>query len=207
MGAMTWRPREELDSKAALAPTTQGVSVFNSITRALVTAAVILAIPSIAAAQTHQPGADERQLEALFEELQEVHTKLEDIQMQALQDPGLSAEQAQLGEEIQQAMVAHDPTMVDRLARAEALESEAVAAQQSGDTQRLQELMSEAQTIQMQFMALQQEVIAQPAISQRLEAFQVRLEEKMLEVDPAAESLITRFRELEGILSAAMSGA
>jgi hypothetical protein len=181
--------------------------VFQSLKRVLLAAAVVMAAPSVTVAQGAPAATDPAQLEVLFDEFQELHTKLESIQMKALEDPALGAEQAQLGEQIQQAMMDRDPSLADRVDRADALEAEAISAQQSGDMQRLNELMVEAQQIQLQFMAVQQEVLSQPPLSDRLEAFQGRLERKMLELDPSTQSLIDRFRELEGILSAAMAGA
>lgn len=181
--------------------------MYNRLRRVLLTTSIVLAIPTLVAAQASGAGPSDAEVEALFDELQQVHHQLEDLQMQALQDPTLSAEQAQLGEAIEAAMTQADPTISDRLARADALEAEAVSAQTAGNGQRLQELMVEAQEIQQHFMTVQQQVLEQPAIAERLAGFQSRLEQKMLELDPAAAGLIARFRELETQLTAAMTGA
>jgi cell fate (sporulation/competence/biofilm development) regulator YlbF (YheA/YmcA/DUF963 family) len=175
--------------------------------RALFTAAIVLGMPTMLVAQEadHQTAVpDQEELEAIFAELQQVHLQLEEIQMQALQDPQLSAAQEQLGEEIRQAMESHDPTMKDRMARVQALETEAANAHQAGDHDRLQLLMTEAQQLEEHFMAVQHHVLEEPAIATKVTAFQTQLERKMVEVDPDAQTLITRFRELEGRLQAAM---
>jgi hypothetical protein len=181
--------------------------VSNRLQRWFLTVVFALSIPSIAVAQAPGSPAEGAEIQALFDELQRVHLQLEEIQMRALQDPQLSAEQAQLGERIQAAMEQTDPTLANRIARAEALETEAMTAQQAGNAQRLEELVVEAQAIQQHFMTVQQQVLGQPAIAQQLTTFQTRLESKMLEVDPAAATLISRFREIEDKLSEVMAGA
>ena len=65
-----------------------------------------------------------------------------------------------------------------------------------------QELGAEAERIQRGFLAAQQRVLQQPEIAAQVTAFQQRLQRKMVELDPAAERIITRFRELETRLAA-----
>jgi hypothetical protein len=97
-----------------------------------------------------------------------------------------------------------DPAMDERMARIEALESEAASAQQQGDGQKLQQLMVEAQQIQFHFMSVQQQALEKPQIATRVADFQTRLERRMLEVNPQAQNLINRFRELEEKLAGVM---
>lgn len=174
--------------------------------RGLLTAAIVLGVPAIAVAQAPAALPNQQEVEGWLMELNDLHQQLEDIQRQALQDPALFAAQEELGEEIRMAMEQRDPSMAQRMARVESLESEAIGAQQSGDTQKLQELMAEAQQIQEHFMSVQQSVLDQPAIASKVDDFQVQLERKMLDVDPGSAGLITRFRELETKLQTAMRG-
>jgi hypothetical protein len=164
-----------------------------------------LMLPSGLAAQQQEPAAPEQeQVQSWMAELQQVHGKLESIQQKAIQDPQLQAAQEALGERVKAAIEKADPTLAQSMARAEALEKEAVAAQEAGDQAKLQELGAEAQQIQAQFMAAQQKAFAQPELAARMEAFQASLEEKMVAIDPAAEPLIARFQELQQKLAAAM---
>jgi hypothetical protein len=178
--------------------------------RGLLSAAFALVVPVTLAAQTPEsaqpaePTAEEMQ--SWFIEMQQVHEQLEGLQRDALMDPELSAQQEELGEEIRVAMEVADPMMEQRMTRVQELQAEATAAQGAGDTAKLQELMTEAQQIQQHFMTVQESALADPAIATKLETFQTQLEAKMVEIDPEAEALITRFRELEEKLSGIVSG-
>lgn len=162
-------------------------------------------LPAAALAQTPAPAdPSEEQVEAWFNEFQQVHQQLEGIQAEALQDPALNAAQEELGEEIQLAMATADPNLDQRVARVQAIEAEAAAAQQEGDVERLQELMGEAQDIQNHFMQVQAATLEQPAIATKLAAFQEQLEARMIDINPEAQALMTRFRELEQRIEAAL---
>jgi uncharacterized protein (DUF885 family) len=198
-------PRAGQGARAALALTSK-LRVWLMISqkkRALLTTLLAIAMP---VAATAQQSPTQQQVEGWFMELQQVHQQLEGIQMQALQDPQLSAAQEELGDEIRQAIEARDPRMGERMARVEALEAEAMDAQQSGNVDLLQALVVEAQQIQEHFMTVQQEVLEQPAIATKVSSFQARLERKMVEVNPDAQNLISRFRELETMIEQALRG-
>lgn len=182
--------------------------------RAFAIALVTLALPAAAAAQQRAPAPatsaqqaqapNEQQMQQWMTELQQIHGKLEAIQAKAAEDPQLRAAQESLGTEIRTAMEKADPTLPTSMQRVQTLESEAVQAQQAGDQAKLEQLAREAQTIQARFMEAQAKAFQQPEIATRLEAFQTRLESRMVEVDPAASGLIQRFKELEGKLATAM---
>ncbi|MEX0912721.1 MAG: hypothetical protein WD737_07390 [Gemmatimonadota bacterium] len=175
------------------------------IRHAFLAAALIVGVPTAALAQSataNQPS--EQELQTWFTELEQVHQELEGLQQQALQDPELSAQQEAIGEEIQVAMNDADPTLDQRMSRVAELEAEAEAAQQAGNAERLQQIVSEAQQIQQHFMAVQETALGQPAIADRLASFQEQLEDRMVDIDPEAEALIERFRELEQRIGAAL---
>lgn len=179
-----------------------------SILRALSIALFIAAVPIVLLAQQSPVASEstEQEVEAMFLEFQRLHMRLEELQDEALRDPGISAAQEALGQEIQQAMENRDPTMREQMARAMALETEAQAAQRSGDTDHLDVLIAEAQSIQDRFIAIQQEVVTEAAMAQKIMAFQNRLETKMMELNPEARELIARFRELEAELQTMLEG-
>ena len=86
------------------------------------------------------------------------------------------------------------------------LEAEFLTAQQANDTTKQQSISDQAGKIQERFFAAQQKVMAQAELVAQVEDFQGRLEAKMIEIEPSAQALITRFRTLEGELEAAASG-
>jgi hypothetical protein len=149
---------------------------------------------------------EQQAIQNLFNEYQELHSQLQGLQGQALQDPQLSADQEALGNDIRVAMEAYDPMMKQRLGRVNAIETEASAAQAAGDMPKLQLLMSEAQEIEQHFMSVQESVMEQPEIAAKVDAFQSKLEQKMIQISPGAQALMTRFRALETQLQAAMQG-
>lgn len=168
----------------------------------------ILATPSLGATQQADqseavPSA-EPDVEAWLTEYEGIHRQLQGIQQKALEDPDLTAAQIALGDQIRTAMEAEDPTIADHLKRAETLEVELQTAQQTGNAQRLEELLAEAQSIEEHFFTVQQVVVAKADIATAIGAFQTRLEQKMTEVDPTAPTLIARFKELELKLEQAM---
>lgn len=177
------------------------------IRRALLLAFLAVVTPAAIGAQQAQPetqAISEDEVDALVAEYQQVHYQLEDIQREALQDPELGSIQEQLGSRIRQAMESHDPSIPERIARAEALEAELVSAQQAGDIERLQALIAEVEQIERHFITVQQTVITEPAIAGDIVSFQTRLEQKMGELDPGAAALIARFKELETRIEEAM---
>ena len=177
--------------------------------RASLAVMAALAAPAVLSAQAGTPSAPspaQPELDAMLLEFQQIHMQLEDIQGRALADPQLHATQVEIGNDIRAAMEAQDPTMPDRLARMGTLETEAQAAQQSGDETRLEALVMEAHGIEEHLLNLQQRVMQEPAMAARIAEFQTQLERKMDEVDPETPTLIARFRQLESRLAAATVG-
>jgi hypothetical protein len=176
-----------------------------------------MALPTVLVAQQRTPSAlqqrqpapaaqqapHQQQVQRWMTELQELNTKLEAIQARAIQDPQLQSAQAALGAEIKAAMEKADPQLAMSMQRVEVLEAEATRAQQAGDQAKLQELAREAQGIQLRFMEAQEKVFQQPAIVAKVDAFQARLEARMVEVDPQTPALMKRFQELATALQAA----
>lgn len=175
-----------------------------------------IALPALAVAQgaptpTPAPSAEETELspqelemQEWYVELEQLHTQLETLQNQALADETLATRQEALGEEIRLAMEAQDSTTATQLGRMSTLEAEAMAAQEANDLPRLQELMVEANGIQEHLMTLQQQIVEEPAMAAKLDLFQTDLQQKMLQLNPNAQQIIDRYRELEEKLTAAM---
>lgn len=126
-------------------------------------------------------------------EVQQIQQQLEPVSQQATQDPELSARLVSLQSRIQAAMREENPEVVDRM---DSLQEELMAAQQSGDQAGMQELMTNAQGLQMEFQALQSSVLQRPAIRESIEEFETAHRARMIEIDPEAEPLLERLDEL-----------
>lgn len=178
-----------------------------NLTRTIVAALALVIAP--AAAQAQQPGGlDPSQLppeaQQAIVELQQLQAQLQPIQAEAMADPEIQSEQQELGTQIQTAMAEADPSVPQHMARLQELASDAEAAQAGDDQARMSEILQEAQVIETQLQQAQQQALQRPEIAPRVEAFQQKLEERMLEVDPNAGALIERMDELQTQLMALM---
>ncbi len=181
--------------------------------RVFFVALAALVLPSSLLAQQQPAPAPQaaqqptQEVQAWFMELQQISGKLGEIQVRALQDPELQAAHNMLGTEVKAAMDKVDPGLAASVERVGALEQEAVKAQEAGDQAKLAQLAQEAQQIQTRFVNAQSTVLQQPELAAKVQAFQTRLEQRMIEIDPEARTLINRLRELETKLQAAMQPA
>lgn len=169
-----------------------------------------LATPGILSAQ--QAGAPspelQQQVEGWLAEMQQINGQLQEIQVRAMQDPELSAAHASLNENLRDAMLQADPTLNQSIERMQELDTEATAARQAGDQAKFQQLAMEAQQIQQRFAVAQQTAVQnEPALATEMTEFQTRMTDKMVSLDPQAETLLTRLEQLQTRLAGAMQAA
>lgn len=156
----------------------------------------MLAPPALAAQQQELPA----EAQALVVEMQELQVQLGPVQQQALSDAELQAAQQELGEKVRTAMTEADPEMPVRMARLTALQAQAQEARAAQDQERMAAIVTEAQQIEQSLQAAQQQAIERPEIESELQAFQSRLEQKMVELDPETAPLLERMREIDAEL-------
>lgn len=178
--------------------------IMKRIAAALLGMMLALALPTALTAQAPGAAPQGAEVQAMITELQQLHTQLEDVQQQALQDPELSAMQEEISNRIMAEMDDADPQLEQQMDRISELEAEARTAQQAGNVDRLRELVGEAQQIQAHFLEVQQSVLEQPEVAEMVDGFQTRLETRMVELDPEISGVLERFRELEGRVAEAM---
>jgi hypothetical protein len=185
----------------------------STITRTGLFSLALLALPLALQAQeatSAPPAAEEPDsatvalVQGWVVEMQELNGRLQILQQQALEDPGLDAAQAELGERIRTTMMAADPTLAASVARVEELHGEAAAAEERSDTTRLMEIGEEVRRIDSAFFEAQQRALATPEIAAELEAFQARGDAKIVELDPQAPQMIARFLALREQLAAVL---
>ncbi|HEX6373685.1 MAG TPA: hypothetical protein VF006_32460 [Longimicrobium sp.] len=191
-----------------------------SIRRALVLAAVATALPLTAAAQVRPrpmtaevPGTRSMKPEAgaresvisWYGELQSISTHLQRVHDRALQDRGLAQARDQLMLAVQRAMDAADPELPRLAARVDRMPGEVAAARRRGDTDRLSVLERELAQIQARFMRVRAAVLRQPDIERQAHAYEERLRQRMIAIEPLTESLLSRSSELQRLLQSALS--
>lgn len=177
------------------------------IKRATLVLGTLAVLPVAAQAQQSSMPADpqtQQQVATWVTEMQQIQGQLQQLQMQALQDEQLSATQEQVGERIRTAMAEIDPTLEQTLERAQAIETEAATAQQAGDAARLEQLGAEMQQIDAKFQAAQRQAFQNQELVAMVQAFQERVERKMVELDPTMEERLARLEELQMQLTAVM---
>jgi uncharacterized surface protein with fasciclin (FAS1) repeats len=118
--------------------------------------------------------------------------------------PLADAHLEELGAEIKSAMETADPELVRSLERMATLEAEAATAQQANDTAKLQQLVQEAESIQVRFEQVRNRVLEEPNLAQKIGDYQNRVEQRMLQVDPQTPDLIKRYQELEAKLASTL---
>jgi hypothetical protein len=176
-------------------------------TRALLALIALCLAPAALAAQQPAPSTTPPptpEVQGWITEIQQIEQRLGLIQQRAMEDPALRQAQTQLNEAIITALRQAGPETAADLRRVETIQPELRAAQESGDQAQLQRLVTEAQQLQERLMQAQMRVIGQPQIAAQAEAFQTRLQARMVEVEPAAETLLQRFTTLQAQILAAM---
>jgi chromosome segregation ATPase len=176
-------------------------------TRTMMAVLALLIVPAGLVAQQQMPPAQPQlppEVQEWIAEIEQIQTRLAPVQEEALQDEAIQAEQEALGAEVEAAMQAVDPELAVLGDRMDQLRSEAQAAQEAGEMERLQGLAQEANQIQQRFQMAQAQALEQPELASKVESFQENLQAKMIEMDPEAEELLDRFEELATRIEAAM---
>lgn len=190
------------------------------IRRALALAAVVTALPLAAAAQVQPrpmgaelPGTRSMKPEDTaresvinwYGELQGISAHLQRVHERALRDASLARARDQLMLAIQRAMDAADPELPRLAARVERMPAEVAAARQRGDTDRLSVLERELAQIQARFMRVRASVLRQPEIARQARAYEERLRQRMIQIEPLTENMLSRSDELQRLLQGAIS--
>lgn len=145
-----------------------------------------------------QPTAEQQmdpEMMAAVMEMQTIQQQLGPIQERALQDEELAAQLQEIQTRLEAALREDNAEAMDRM---DELQTEMMEAQAAGDQQQMQALMPEAQSLQQQLQAAQQDVLQRPDLRQAIEEFEAANRARMIEIDPAADSLLQRMDELMG---------
>ncbi len=172
-------------------------------------AALFLVAHAPAAAQ-ELPGQDvpgQGEMQELFEEFQEKSERFERIHSQAMEEnEDLQEKEAELQEQMNDAVLAADPDFEEGVERLGELQAEMMEAQAEEDQAAAQEIMQEAQALEGRLQQAQAQAMQQPDIQQGMEDFQEALITKMTEIDPEAEELLERLEELSAIIQGGHGG-
>lgn len=154
--------------------------------------------PNVDAEAPAQPTAEQEmdpEMMAAVMEMQTIQQQLGPIQEQALQDEELAAQLEEIQTRLEAALREDNAEAMDRM---DEMQAEMTEAQAAGDQEQMQALMPEAQSLQQQLQSAQQEVLQRPELREAIEEFEAANRARMVEIDPAADSLLQRMDELMG---------
>lgn len=181
----------------------------NRITRLCLVATAAVSLPVAAEAQQRQVdarvpstaranAATREAVRGWYGELQQIGARLQQAHERALEaNPQLRATQQQIFAEVKQEMERADPELARLAGRAEQLDAEARRARQAGNREQLRTLAAEASRLQARFLAAQRQVMSKPDIVARMQAYDTQLRQRMMQVEPQLDQLITRSRDLQ----------
>jgi hypothetical protein len=137
-------------------------------------------------------------------EAQQIQQRLAPIHARAMEDQALQQAELQLNEAILAELRRAGPAVQADLRRIETIQPELRAAQEAGNREQLERLVTEAQQLQMRLAQAQGAALQQPEIQARAQAYQTQLQARMVELDPAAETMIQRLMALQAQILEAM---
>lgn len=165
---------------------------------ALVAAAVI--VPAhLSAQQTGTPAPAPVQAPAATDpqaEIQQIQTRLRDLQVRVLAEPVFKAAQDSVGDALTATMERLDPNYKAAAARTITLKQDVAAAQAARDNAKLTQLATEAGQLQQTFATDRERAMQDPEMQTRIKAFQQRILTRMNEIDPQTQQLLARLQEL-----------
>lgn len=169
--------------------------------------AAALTLPAALQAQSSRGAptvaANEASARAWYGELQQIQARLQAAHNRVMQDAQMRGRQEAFMRDVKAAMLRADPGLDALASRVETMQGQATAAQQRGDRAQLQRLNADLVTIQQRFLRAQQQVMRQPALTQRARQLEDQLHARMLQVEPETDRLLARGRDLQGRLVAA----
>lgn len=129
-------------------------------------------------------------------EIQQIQTRLHDLQTRVLAEPAFRAAQDSVGNALTATMERVDPNYKAAAARAITLKQDVAAATAAKDNAKLNQLAAEAGQLQQTFASARERAMQDPEMQGRIKAFQQRIVARMNEVDPQTQQLLARLQEL-----------
>jgi len=175
---------------------------------ALLTALSLAVIPQVGGAQQSLgPTRLPEGAQVLITEMQQIQSQLRPMQEQALQDPELREAGDSLGESLLSAMEELEPETRSLIARINELAPQLQAAQEAQDQERFMTLVTEAGEIDQLLQITRSEATERPDILRLVEAFEDRVQSRMVADNPSAAGLLERLEALNGQLTVLLQGA
>ena len=189
-----------------------------TIRRASALAVFVALVPFAAAAQVRPmatevpatralappPGARESVIN-WYGELQSISAHMQRVHDRALTDPALRGARDRLMRVIQDAMDRADPELPRLFTRMGQIQTEMDAARSRNDGARFQALEMEQAQIQARFMRVRSNVLRNADIARQARGYEELLRQRMIQIEPLTENLLSRSTQLQRLLQQALS--
>ncbi len=147
------------------------------------------------------------EMSALVTEFQQIQERLNSVQTQALADPEILAQQETLRVHVEAVIEKTDPDFKDKQGRLEQLQTDMMAAQQSGDQETMQSIAQQGSSLQAELQMLQSGAVQDETIAKELDTFRENVQKKMEAIDPEVPELVERANEIAAQMQPPTAGA
>jgi chromosome segregation ATPase len=153
---------------------------------------VSAAVP--ATAQVAQPDS---LITALFQEAQQLQQRLGQVEEQAFeQNAELSGRREDLQKMIEAEMIKADSSVASSLKRMDELPDAWRMAQMTQDQARMQAIQAEAEQLESHILSVEERVIEQQEVADRIEQFRENLFDEMEKIEPNTRAMIARLESI-----------
>lgn len=163
----------------------------------LMTMAVLSATLVFAQGQQPQPLQLSPEAQQLLQQYTQLKMQLEDIQRQAMSDEKVAEVKDELDQKIQAAMIENDPSVEQLISEREQITLDYKTAKDAGNQEQVSALEQQYRDLMAKLQPAQQAVVQQPEISSEIEDYQNMVEDKMAEINPNSQNMISQMAELK----------
>lgn len=142
-----------------------------------------------------------QELVAIRQELNDLQARLQEIQQEAMADPGVVEKQAEYEAALDQAIVGQDPGIREKVEQRNALLDELqahpeVVNPENGQSPEVQAKIDEFRGLEQEIAPMRQVANEEPAVQEKREALETALIEEMSTIDPETPQLLDKRMEL-----------
>ena len=167
---------------------------FTRMAGATLSALLLLPAASPAGAQVAEPDS---LIIALFQEAQQLQQQLGQIEEQAFaQDTELSGKREDLQKMIEAEMIKADSSVAASIKRMDELPDAWRMAQMTQDQARMQAIQAEAERLEYHIVSVEERVLDQKEVADRVELFREDLLTVMETIEPTTRALIARLEAI-----------
>lgn len=178
-------------------------TLFLSIVVSLGTASTAAAQANDPASSTQQPAQQQQQGSSKKAELEEafrsISTKVQQIEMQAVETEEVSKEKSEFDKLVRENVVEKDPDLAEAVKK-RAEYREQIEEVQMGEVDpkeaNIREVYSEYNKLHQKIMPVEQEVMNEPKVQEAYQEYRSSLLETMKEIDPQVMQYISRQQEI-----------